>query len=352
MIGVQTALILFTTIALIQSAEAACQILFKEVEVGGNVTLYCSVTEKEGKFVHWFKQSPGYIIQTVATGSYTKQTLSKEFNNSRFTVSEGQALYFLTIRNVRKEDEATYFCQYGSAYSQTFNTSVYLAVNGHSEQKSVNVKQTPEAVSVHPGSSVTVQCSLFSNNKENRGQCPDEHRVYWFRAGSGQSDATIIYTHRNYSQKQEGRRCVHSLSKTIQSSSDAGTYYCAVVTCGEIVFGEGTQVEITKLDPVVLALGVLLACSVTVNIIIIFCKSQRVFKNGKAGTKNPSHISENNLSALDHLNDMDGDSDAVNYVALNFSSRNRVKKNKMKESPQECVYSAVRPYNHALSQTS
>lgn len=116
--------------ALIQSAEAASQILFKEVEVGGNVTLQCSVTEKEGKFVHWFKQSPGYIIQTVATGSYTKQTLSKEFNNSRFTVSEGQALYFLTIRNVRKEDEATYFCQYGSAYSQTFNTSVYLAVNG------------------------------------------------------------------------------------------------------------------------------------------------------------------------------------------------------------------------------
>ncbi|XP_013125766.2 uncharacterized protein LOC100702525 isoform X3 [Oreochromis niloticus] len=332
MIGVQTALILFTTIALIQSAEAASQILFKEVEVGGNVTLQCSVTEKEGKFVHWFKQSPGYIIQTVATGSYTKQTLSEEFNNGRFTVSEGQALYFLTIRNVLKEDEATYFC--------------------HSEQKSVNVKQTPEAVSVDPGSSVTVQCSLFSSNKENRGRCPDEHRVYWFRAGSGQSDATIIYTHRNYSQKQEGRRCVHSLSKTIQSSSDAGTYYCAVVTCGEIVFGEGTQVETTKLDPVVLALGVLLACSVTVNIIVIFCKSQRVFKNGKAGTNNPSHISENNLSTLDHLNDMDGDSDAVNYVALNFSSRNRVKKNKMKESPQECVYSAVRPYNHALSQTS
>lgn len=102
----------------------------KEVEVGGNVTFYCSVTEKDGKFVHWFKQSPGYMIQTVATGSYTKQTVSEEFNNGRFTVSEGQALYFLTIRNVHKEDEATYFCQYGSAYSQTFNTSVYLAVNG------------------------------------------------------------------------------------------------------------------------------------------------------------------------------------------------------------------------------
>lgn len=116
--------------ALIQSAEAAHQIPLIKVEVGKNVTLQCPVTEKDGKFVHWFKQSPGYMIQTVATGSYTKQTLSEEFNNGRFSVSEGQTLYFLSMRNVQKEDEATYFCQYGSAYSQTFNTSVYLAVNG------------------------------------------------------------------------------------------------------------------------------------------------------------------------------------------------------------------------------
>uniref|UniRef100_A0A3P9ASS4 Ig-like domain-containing protein n=1 Tax=Maylandia zebra TaxID=106582 RepID=A0A3P9ASS4_9CICH len=227
-------LIHLVDLSLIQSAEAAHQIPLIEVEVGKNVTLQCPVTEKDGKFVHWFKQSPGYMIQTVATGSYTKQTLSEEFNNGRFSVSEGQTLYFLSMRNVQKEDEATYFCQYGSAYSQTFNTSVYLAVN----------------VSVHPGSSVTLQCSLFSNNNENRSECPDEHRVYWFRAGSGQSHATIIYTHRNYSQKQEGRRCVHSLSKTIQNSSDAGIYYCAVVTCGEIVFGEGTQVETSMWSPI------------------------------------------------------------------------------------------------------
>uniref|UniRef100_A0A3Q0T0L0 Ig-like domain-containing protein n=1 Tax=Amphilophus citrinellus TaxID=61819 RepID=A0A3Q0T0L0_AMPCI len=96
------------------SAEVALQMPLIEVKVGGNVTLQCSVTEKEGKFVHWFKQAPGYMVQTVATGSYTKQTLSEPFNNDRFTVSEGQSQYFLTIRNVHKEDEASYFCQYGS----------------------------------------------------------------------------------------------------------------------------------------------------------------------------------------------------------------------------------------------
>ncbi|XP_030595543.1 uncharacterized protein LOC115787110 [Archocentrus centrarchus] len=243
MIGVQFALILFTTTAVIQSAEVALQMPLIEVKVGGNVTLQCSVTEKEGKFVHWFKQTPGYMVQTVATGSYTKQKLSEPFNNDRFTVSEGQSQYFLTIRNVHKEDEASYFCQYGSAYSQSFNTSIYLAVHDHSEQKSVYIKQSPEAASVQPGNSVTLQCSFFPSNKENTFQCPDEHRVYWFRAGSGQSHSTIIHTHRHCSQKQEGSSCVYSLSKTIHNSSDAGTYYCAVVTCGQILFGDGTQVN-------------------------------------------------------------------------------------------------------------
>ncbi|KAF3838700.1 hypothetical protein F7725_010468 [Dissostichus mawsoni] len=33
------------------------------------------------------------------------------------------------------------------------------------------------------------------------------------------------------------------LSKNV-SSSDAGTYYCAVATCGEILFGHGTKLDI------------------------------------------------------------------------------------------------------------
>ncbi|KAI3351503.1 hypothetical protein L3Q82_020346, partial [Scortum barcoo] len=113
----------------------------------------------------------------------------------------------------------------------------------HNQQKSVIVKQSPETASVQPGGSVTLQCSLLSKNKENRVQCPGEHSVYWFRAGSGGLHPGIIYTHRNSSDEEEERSCVYSLSKTIQNSSDTGTYYCAVATCGEILFGEGTTVE-------------------------------------------------------------------------------------------------------------
>ena len=108
------------------------------------------------------------------------------------------------------------------------------------QQKSVYVKQNPVTASVQPGDSVTFECSLLSKNKENPDQCPG---VYWFRSGSGETHPSIIYTQRNISDEQEKRSCFYRLSKTIRNSSDDGTYYCAVVTCGEILFGEGTQVE-------------------------------------------------------------------------------------------------------------
>lgn len=112
-------------------------------------------------------------------------------------------------------------------------------------QKSVYVQQSPQIESVQPGDPMTLQCSLLSKDKENRVQCPGEHSVHWFRAGSGKSHPSIIYTNNHSSDEDEKRMergCVYSLSKTMRESSDIGTYYCAVVTCGEILFGEGTKV--------------------------------------------------------------------------------------------------------------
>uniref|UniRef100_A0A4W6FAY5 Ig-like domain-containing protein n=1 Tax=Lates calcarifer TaxID=8187 RepID=A0A4W6FAY5_LATCA len=249
--------------ALIQTAEVPQQISVNVVEVGGNVTLQCQISEKEGQFFNWYRQTPGYMVQTVAKGTYSKQTLTGQFDNSRFKVTEGEAEYLLTINNVTKEDEATYFCQSGAAYSQSFVNGTYLAVNDQNQQKSVHVKQSPE----------TASCSLLSKNKETRVQCPGEHSVHWFRAGSGGSHPGIIYTQRNRCDEQEERSCVYSLSKTIQDSSDSGTYYCAVVTCGEILFGEGTKVETRQeWSPVVIVLSVLLALCVTVISILVFAR--------------------------------------------------------------------------------
>lgn len=108
------------------------------------------------------------------------------------------------------------------------------------EQKSLYVKQSPQ--SVLRGDSVTLQCSLLSRNEETRVQCPGEHSAFWFRAATGESRPSVIYTQSNSSCDKKRRSCVYRLSKTVKTS-DKGTYYCAVDACGEILFGGGTKVQ-------------------------------------------------------------------------------------------------------------
>uniref|UniRef100_A0A3Q2CKT7 Ig-like domain-containing protein n=1 Tax=Cyprinodon variegatus TaxID=28743 RepID=A0A3Q2CKT7_CYPVA len=162
---------------------------------GDNVTFDCNVSEKDLKFVYWYKQSLGYLVEKVASGGH----------------------YDLTITNVTKEDEATYLCHAGTTYSQTFISGKFLAVNGET---------------------VTLQCFIFSKNKE-RVECPTEPRMYWYRAESDRFHPGIIYTQGNISDKDLERSCSYSLS--VRDSSDAGIYYSAVGTCGSILFGRGTK---------------------------------------------------------------------------------------------------------------
>uniref|UniRef100_A0A8D0AHV3 Ig-like domain-containing protein n=1 Tax=Sander lucioperca TaxID=283035 RepID=A0A8D0AHV3_SANLU len=261
MIGRLAALILLSTLSLIQTSEVPHQISLTMVELGNSLSLTCSVSGIEAGLFYWYKLKFGHMVQTVAAGTFDKITLQEPFTNSRFTVTNVNAQHVLNITNVSKEDEATYLCQAGSAYTMKFINGTLLAVNDPKNlQTSVYVKQSPETESVQPGDSVTLQCSLLSKTKGNTDQCPGEHSVYWFRSGSGESHPGIIYTH---SDKEEERSCVYSLSKTIQNSSDTGTYYCAVVMCGEILFGKGTKVE-TKLS-----FGWGLAASTTLPVFVI-----------------------------------------------------------------------------------
>ena len=96
---------------------------------------------------------------------------------------------------------------------------------------------------LHPGDSVNLQCSIFSES------CAGEHSVYWFRQSLGDSQG-VLYTkgERNgqckNSSESQTQSCVYNLLKSNISDSDAGIYYCAVAACGEILFGKGTQLNI------------------------------------------------------------------------------------------------------------
>ncbi|KAF5893931.1 putative immune-type receptor 16 precursor, partial [Clarias magur] len=106
----------------------------------------------------------------------------------------------------------------------------------------VSVSQSGVSDSVPAGASVTLQCSVLSESRAA------ELQVLWFRAAPPQSHPQIIYTHHNSGHQCESgsptHTCVYNFSKNILSHNDTGTYYCAVVLCGRIIFGNGTRVQL------------------------------------------------------------------------------------------------------------
>ncbi|XP_014901755.1 uncharacterized protein LOC106955844, partial [Poecilia latipinna] len=234
------------------------------------------------KFVYWYKQSLGYMVETVGSVILGQPTISEKFKGSHFAITIKGSRYDLTIFNISKEDEATYLCHIGTTYSQKFTSGTFLAtcnvffINCVScdiyhaddkQQKSLYLKQHPNSRLVHQGETVNLQCSLLSKNKE-KSQCPTKPSMYWFRTESERFHPGIIYTQRNISDKDLDRSCSYSLS--VRDSSDAGVYYSAVVACGSIVIGEGTKVEMKKdSNPLVVGLGGLLAFCVFVIFLLI-----------------------------------------------------------------------------------
>ncbi|XP_029021828.3 uncharacterized protein LOC114864989 [Betta splendens] len=270
MTGLLAALFFLNTAFLFET-NVPEQMLLVVAESGEDLTLTCTVTDTEFGMFYWFKLNFGFMVQTVASGTFNTASLQGQFDNSRFTFSKSDAQFFLHIRNVSKADEATYFCQAGTSYTMRMLNGTLLVVNDKKLQEPNYVLQKPDTVSVGPGGSVTLQCSVLSK-EDDRDQCSEEHRVYWFRGGAHGFNPGFVHTPCMDGEDGGRRSCSYSFSKTIQDSSDAGTYYCAVVTCTQILFGGGTRVETNQVDPVVVVLGVLLSVCVTVFAIFVVLK--------------------------------------------------------------------------------
>ncbi|XP_029113334.1 uncharacterized protein LOC114912130 [Scleropages formosus] len=186
---------------------------------------------------------------------------------------------------VETSDTAMYYCGVRRDFGTVFGAGVFLTINGSEggQSNSKTVVQQPVSDPVRPGDSVTLQCTVDSET------CAGEHSVYWFRHGSGESLPGLIYTHGNRRDECEKspeagsptHGCVYSLPKRNLSRSDAGIYYCAVATCGDILFGNGTQLEIKgpSVDPIVLGQGVLLVLCVIVIIVLVCTRNKKCCQN-------------------------------------------------------------------------
>ncbi|XP_056456569.1 uncharacterized protein LOC130390563 isoform X2 [Gadus chalcogrammus] len=239
-----------STALCIQSQEVPRLVFFKTANLGDTVTLHCGALNESIFILNWFKQSLGFIPQVVANRIYEK--INYPSLNSRITVGEGTD-FNLIIRDINKEDEANYFCNQGTHYKNNWKTGTFLTVKDGNDKRFVSqtVVQQPVSASAQLGDPVSLQCSITSQRTDHSNQCQGEPSVYWFR--SGPSHPAAIYMNGNRSgecQNSSGppsapQSCVYTLPKNNVDSSDAGTYYCALAACGEVVFGNGTKLDIT-----------------------------------------------------------------------------------------------------------
>ncbi|XP_073343175.1 uncharacterized protein [Pagrus major] len=248
------------------------------VQLGEPVTFTCLLPFQElgSKPLHWYKQSVGDDLRLIVTFmKHTDPVFKPEFSASRLDLKVEKNISKLTILRTTEEDEGMYHCVV-IFWTENFWSGTYLSLKGNTQRTSTyTVVQRPTASDpVRPGDLKTLQCSVLSDSETKT--CPGDHSVFWFRVGSDESHPNILYTDGNRRDECEDRSdtqksCVYHFSKNV-SSSDAETYYCAVATCGEILFGNGTKLDIegTRMwSPTADALTYLLCAALAISLVVI-----------------------------------------------------------------------------------
>ncbi|XP_027011344.2 uncharacterized protein LOC113648386 [Tachysurus fulvidraco] len=249
---------------------------FLSVRFGECISLICPFGHNQRtESVIWYKQSVGEMPRKIGERIVYKEVkFSPEFKNSGFIMEMTDKGISLTIPNIKQDHEGLYYCgKLFTLENVTLSNGTFLAVSDDRDVK-VSVWQHGVSDSVPAGASVTLQCSVLSESRAA------ELQVLWFRAAPPQSHPQIIYTHHNSSHQCESdsstHTCVYNFSKNILSLNDTGTYYCAVLLCGKIIFGNGTSVQMEQsTDPVVIYLAVALGVCVLVIVVhIATCKER------------------------------------------------------------------------------
>uniref|UniRef100_A0A8C7LX64 Ig-like domain-containing protein n=1 Tax=Oncorhynchus mykiss TaxID=8022 RepID=A0A8C7LX64_ONCMY len=314
--------------------------------VGDMVVLRCFNAGDEGIMFSWYKQTFGNIPQLISTiYKYDRNaTFYQEFKNyPRFSVEGGQGKNHLMIADVELSDSGTYYCGSAYGYKVEFGQGFILIIKDSGSKKMPVIHQSVSE-SVQPGDSVTLNCTIHIETSAG------EHSVFWFRHGSGESHPGVIYTHGDRSDQCEKspeagsptQSCVYNLPKRNLILSDAGTYYCAVASCGVILFGNGTQLDIEgSVDPLlfVYCLSVALAFA----FILIIPLACIIYKMKKTTCLQCSGNNTFNVKKR-FCSSQSQDADSLHYVSLPLSNKKNRSRRQRGNMEEETVvmYSGIR----------
>lgn len=213
---------------------------FQTAFAGDAVVLPCSCHSVAAIEYHWFKQREGPSPQLVTKCLSLNDdgSFSEEFANSRFALVIKESNYQLKISNLTFSDSATYYCLAVRMQTSMFCEGTTLTVKGSGRNISASVYKSDTIQSAEPE---TVNCAIGTLI------CSEEQSVYWF---GNTRENHPIYTQaggddqRLFKPKSKARVCEFNLPVERLKHSHDGTFYCAIATCGHIVFGDKTNKDI------------------------------------------------------------------------------------------------------------
>ncbi|XP_039896818.1 uncharacterized protein LOC120739187 [Simochromis diagramma] len=306
---------------------------FVSAIVGERLTLQCFYEANDATRFYWYKQSLGQKPKPISTQYVFKAngTFHDEFeNNPRFTLDTDIGKNHLYITDLQKSDSGSYYCARRVSLVLEFAEGTTVSVKG----SGLNIKalvQQSASETIQPGGSVTLNCTVYT------GTCDEDHSVYWFK-DSGDFYPGLLYTHGGRNDQCEKNKqtynCTYNLPMESINVSHAGTYYCAVASCGHILFGEGTTLKYkdkNKSHFLVYFLSGALAFTFTMVVSLAFV----LYKMNKR--KNFQSEAQARFSAPSVEN---AHTDNLHYASINVNISRKSKKER--NSKTECVYSSVK----------
>ncbi|XP_034546294.1 uncharacterized protein LOC117817651 [Notolabrus celidotus] len=323
----------------------------KTVDVGEDVTLFCPRKTSDGTHLLWFRLVSGDLPEFLGgTHTFDYDDVNITSKTPCCTAKQEPGTFILILSKTQLSHTGLYFCVNQNQLKVTLLKGVFLRVKDPGPDITTVIQDiSPDPA--RPWDSKTLQCSVFSN-PDNK-TCPGK-RAFWFRAGSDESRPSIIYTHGKRSDGCEEsseapslQKCIYSFSKTF-SSSDVGTYYCAVAACGEILFGNGTKLNtegnnmLMTNTPLCLLSAALAICLIVIAFLVYTIKTKSSFNTA-------ADLHRNAETASSGQQRQQRDESLLVYAAPPFSKKKKKKKKNsngerrhVKRAEEETIYSGVR----------
>uniref|UniRef100_A0A3Q2E3D1 Ig-like domain-containing protein n=1 Tax=Cyprinodon variegatus TaxID=28743 RepID=A0A3Q2E3D1_CYPVA len=195
----------------------------------------------------------------------------------RIQTKQNGEQFHLHINDAQQNDTGLYYCIKVRQLDFIFISGTFVKIKGEESDVNVVLQKHP-SVRVHPVNPGTLQCSVLS--KSDWSTCPADNRVYWFRAGSDDSHPNFLYLQeisKAECERSPGVPSAQTCFYNFSEISDAGTYYCAVAACGQILFGNGAKIKGIQKDFSNIVLSSLISALV-ISLAIISCLIYKIKK--------------------------------------------------------------------------